>query len=306
MNGSVGALLGLALALGAMLVVVGAPPVRAVKLSQRLAPFLADRAAVAEFAVEPNPVRRWLKPALRASVRWLDRLVGGSESVRRRLGGLGSSSSVEEFRIEQVVWGGIGLIGGAFGLLLLTGVRGGVDPLLSAGGAVLGGIGGVAGRDWYLSRQLRTRERVMLSEFPIIADVMALAVVAGEAPIDAVQRVCRLTSGELTKDLQAALDEARAGTPISSALSELASRSTLDAFSRFVQGLVVAIERGTPLSAVLHAQATDARETAKRALLEAGGQKELQMMVPVVFLILPVTVLFALYPGLLTLVSLSH
>jgi tight adherence protein C len=29
------------------------------------------------------------------------------------------------------------------------------------------------------------------------------------------------------------------------------------------------------------------------------------MMVPVVFLILPVTVLFALYPGLLTLVSLS-
>jgi tight adherence protein C len=73
-----------------------------------------------------------------------------------------------------------------------------------------------------------------------------------------------------------------------------------------VQGLVVAIDRGTPLAGVLHAQATDVRESAKRALLEAGGQKELQMMVPVVFLILPVTVLFALYPGLLTLVSLAR
>jgi len=73
-----------------------------------------------------------------------------------------------------------------------------------------------------------------------------------------------------------------------------------------VHGLVVAIERGTPLAGVLRAQATDVRESAKRALLEAGGQKELQMMVPVVFLILPVTVLFALYPGLLTLVSLAE
>jgi tight adherence protein C len=50
----------------------------------------------------------------------------------------------------------------------------------------------------------------------------------------------------------------------------------------------------------------DVREQSKRALLEAGGKKEVQMMVPVVFMILPVTVLFALYPGLLTLVSLSR
>jgi tight adherence protein C len=32
-------------------------------------------------------------------------------------------------------------------------------------------------------------------------------------------------------------------------------------------------------------------------LLEAGGRKEIAMMVPVVFLVLPVTVLFALFPG---------
>ncbi len=70
--------------------------------------------------------------------------------------------------------------------------------------------------------------------------------------------------------------------------------------------MVVAIERGTPLADVLRAQAVDVREVGKRALLEAGGRKEISMMVPVVFLILPITVMFALYPGLVTLTSLAH
>jgi tight adherence protein C len=90
------------------------------------------------------------------------------------------------------------------------------------------------------------------------------------------------------------------------ALSELAETTTLEQFSRFLQGLVVAIERGTPLADVLRAQAVDVREAGKRTLLEAGGRKEISMMLPVVFMILPVTVMFALYPGLLTLVSLTQ
>ena len=32
--------------------------------------------------------------------------------------------------------------------------------------------------------------------------------------------------------------------------------------------------------------------------METGGKKEIAMMVPVVFLLLPVTVLFALFPGI--------
>jgi tight adherence protein C len=39
------------------------------------------------------------------------------------------------------------------------------------------------------------------------------------------------------------------------------------------------------------------REGGRRALIEEGARKEILMMVPVVFLILPVTILFALFPG---------
>ncbi len=103
-----------------------------------------------------------------------------------------------------------------------------------------------------------------------------------------------------------ALARARAGMPVAKALGELAEQTTMESFARFLQGLVVAIERGTPLADVLRAQAVDVREVGKRALLEAGGRKEISMMAPVVFLILPVTVLFALFPGLLTLTSLAR
>lgn len=58
------------------------------------------------------------------------------------------------------------------------------------------------------------------------------------------------------------------------------------------------VERGTPLADVLRAQAQDVREAARRALMEAGGRKEVAMMVPVVFLILPVTVVFAVFPSI--------
>jgi tight adherence protein C len=61
--------------------------------------------------------------------------------------------------------------------------------------------------------------------------------------------------------------------------------------------MAVAVDRGTPLAAVLHAQAADAREAGRRALIESGARREVLMMVPVVFLILPVTVLFAFWPG---------
>jgi tight adherence protein C len=307
----VGALLGLVTAAG-ILIAARAAPTRQIRLVDRIGPYLTDAPAPSRLLAAPTRssqpfgvVRRLFGPVIADAVRWVDRVVGGSESVRRRLGGLGVARDLEEFRVEQVVWGAIGMVSGAIALTIVTFARGAVDPLVIAGAVLIGGVGGVLGRDWWLSRQVQRRERAMLAELPVVADLLALAVLAGEAPIDAMQRVCRLTRGELTRDLQGVLDEARSGIPMIRALSALASRTTVESFGRFVEGLVVAIERGTPLAGVLRAQAADVREQSKRALLEAGGRKEVQMMVPVVFLILPITVLFALYPGLVTLVSLS-
>ncbi len=309
----VGAGIGLLAAVGLVVAVRAAPPMRPVRLTDRIAPYLGDTAPPSRLLAPPAAtsapfvvMRRLFGPVLGDAVSLLDRTLGGSGSVRRRLAGLGAPMSPEEFRIEQVVWGAATMVSAGVLVLLAGLARGGVQPFLVILVALAGLLGGVLGRDWWLSRQLERREQAMLSEFPVVADLLALSVVAGESPIDALERVCRLTGGELAADLGRGLARARSGTPVTAALTELAEQTTLESFARFLQGLVVAVERGTPLAEVLRAQAVDVREVGKRALLEAGGRKEISMMAPVVFLILPVTVLFALFPGLLTLTSLAR
>lgn len=305
--------LGLVAAAGVIITARATPPMRPVRLVDRMAPYLGDAPPTSKLLARPSATsapfivaRRLFGPALGEAVGFLDRVVGGSGAVRRRLSGLGATSTVEEFRVEQVLWGAAGAAFAAVVVVTGGALRGGVNPLLAVLAAFGGVLAGVLGRDWWLSQQLERREQAMLSEFPVVADLLALSVVAGEAPLSALERVCRLTGGELARDLRRALDRARSGTPVTKALSDLAEQTTLESFARFLQGLVVAIERGTPLADVLRAQAVDVREVGKRALLEAGGRKEISMMVPVVFLILPVTVLFALFPGLLTLTSLAR
>ena len=152
-------------------------------------------------------------------------------------------------------------------------------------------------RDRVLTLAADRREERMLQEFPTIAELLALAVAAGEGAVGSLERVTRLTTGELAAELRRALADARAGASLVGALEAMARRTGVAALSRFVDGMAIAIDRGTPLADVLRAQAVDVREEHRRRLLEIGGRKEIAMLVPVVFLVLPVTVVFALFPG---------
>jgi tight adherence protein C len=310
--GVVGMLLGLLTAVGFVLVLTYAPPFRSVRLVDRLAPYVHDTPPPSRLlgtATEAGlltAVRRIFGPVIGDGARLVDRVLGGRAAVRRRLEALASEATVEDFRVEQVVWGGLGLLGAAALAVVGSLLAGGVN-VLSVGLLCLAGlVGGVLGRDWWLTQQVAKREELLLAEFPVVAELLALAVTAGEGPTAAIARVTRLSGGELARELGGALGRARAGVPLTEALQQVADRTSLDPLARFIDGLLVAVERGTPLAEVLRAQAADVREAGKRRLLEAGGRKEIAMMVPVVFLVLPVTVLFALFPGLISIVSLAQ
>ncbi len=307
-----GVLLGLAAGTGLLLVLRHAPPLRPIRLQDRLAPYVSDAPRASRLLTDPvstgslDLVRVLLRPVLGDAVRILDRFIGGRTSVKRRLDALGSGLGVEDFRVEQVIWGALGLGSGAVLGILFAGLTASVSPLSLLLFGVGGLTAGVVGRDWWLTQQVSRREATMLAEFPVVAELLALAVTAGEGPVGAIDRVCRLTGGELGRELSATLASARSGLSLVDALQALSDRTSLAVLSRFVDGIVVATERGTPLADVLRAQAADVREAGKRRLLEAGGRKEIAMMVPVVFLVLPVTVLFALYPGLVSIVRLAQ
>jgi len=296
-----GAGLGMILVVGCLLVFVGLPVNRRPGLEARLAPYLRDTArpsrllAVRHEAGGPG----WLlilHPVIHDLGRGVERLLGGATSVRRRMERAGLRPDVESFRAEQVVWGASG---GVLGLVVAT-LRwlkdgGAVFPLVLLVFCAVGA--GVVARDQMLTMSATKRERQMLAEFPTVAELLALAVGAGEGATGALERVCRLSQGQLAAELRQCLADARAGANLPTALQGLADRTGLASLARFVDGIVVAVERGTPLADVLRSQAQDVREAGRRAVMEEGGKKEIAMMIPVVFLVLPVTVLFAIYPG---------
>jgi tight adherence protein C len=307
-----GALLGALVAGGLLLAVSWSPPLRRPRLGDRLAPYLSDTPrpsrllAPGTVSAPYSAAGQLLRPVLVDAARVVERILGGSRSVRRRLSALGSRLTVEDFRAEQVIWGIAGLIAGAAAGTALSATQGAVNPLAALLCAMSGALAGVLGRDWYLTSQVRRREERMLGELPVIAELMALAVTAGETAPAALDRVCVSSQGEVARELQAALAETRAGVPLTVALQSASQRTSLAPLARFLDGLIIALERGTPIGDVLRAQAADVREAGKRALLASGGRREIAMMVPVVFLILPITILFALYPGLVNISMLTR
>ncbi len=299
----VGALLGLGAGTGVLLVTAHLARTRRPRLEARTAPYLRDLPLVSAAATR-RPVPRgahglWralLGPTVERAAARLEFLLGGAGSIRRRLARAGSPMSVQEFRVEQVLWGCAGFgAAAAVGTVLTLQGRGDPVALLMFCGACA--VAGVLARDYHLGAVVRRREARMLAEFPTIADLLALSVAAGEGPMAALDRVIRVARGELTRELARVLAESRTGTPVSQALDALALRTGLPVVARFAEGFAVAIERGTPLADVLHAQAADVREASRRTLIETGARKEVLMMVPVVFLVLPVTVAFAFWPG---------
>jgi tight adherence protein C len=293
--------------LGATFAMYGAPRNRRPSLDHRLAPYLRDaprRSALLSHDPVHTPfptLERILRPVMGDATRLLERILGGTGSTRRRLEQAGREMTVDEFRAEQVLSGAIGLLAGVGLSIVLLASNPHRSPVLFLLLCIVTTLSGVVARDYALSQEVSKREHRMLAEFPTVAEMLALAVGAGEGPVGALERVTRTSRGELAKELGSALADARAGATLVSALENIAGRTSLPALARFVDGVAVAVERGTPLAEVLRAQAVDVREAGKRTLLDAGGKKEIAMMVPVVFFILPITMLFALFPGLVSL-----
>ena len=298
-----GAVVGALFAAGLLLVLSRVAAIRRPQLALRVLPYVRDLPQVGRTpalrVVSSSPTTAAagvFGPLLRSAADTVERVLGGAASVRRRLERADLDKTVHEFRVEQVLWGL-----GAFAIAAAYGVFRGLRDPGSAGLSVVlclvAFVVGVLARDSWLTSQVTRRERRILAEFPTIAELLALAVAAGESPVAALDRVVRRSGGELSSDLGRVLAAVRTGEPVGAAFDRLAASTGLPLVARFAQGVAVAVERGTPLAQVLHAQAADVREAGRRELIEVAARKEVLMMVPVVFLVLPITVLFAFWPG---------
>ena len=287
---ALGALIGAAVATGILLIWAARRAHRPPRLVDRIASpgHRIDMRERGPFAV--------LQEVLRPLV--IDRWGAGGPLLERRLRQAGRGVDPARYRLESLVWAGAGSAAGLV-LGLFFGISQGAPTVLAP--ILLAVIGAAAGwmlHDRLLTAEVKRRSARMTEQLPTVADLLAFAVAAGEAPVAAMERVSATLRGDLPAELTSVVHEVRGGTPFVGALRDLADGVPATDVARFVDGVAVATERGTPMAEVLRAQAADARASGRRRLIERAGRKEILMLVPVVFLILPIVVVIALFPGL--------
>lgn len=296
-------LFGLLLGIGLCMVLLRLPFLRGRTFSERIESQMRPAIAQSKLLARPETsssflgsTERFFRVFLVQSGHRFRRLETGNAALAARLGQAGRNQSPLGFRAEQLIWAGVGFGLAVFISVLLT-FGNVVNPLVAVAASLGAACFGFLMRDFVLSNQIKRRESQMLNEFPALAELMALAVSAGESAAGALARVARSSHGELSAEFEKILHRTRSGTPLVEALAEFSHRTKAMPLVRFTDGIAVAIQRGTPLAEVLRAQAQDVRDLSKRQLMEAAGKKEIGMMIPVVFGILPLTVLFAAFPG---------
>jgi tight adherence protein C len=301
-----GVLAGIGLGFGLWCLVSLAPRMSRPRLARRVAPYLVDISAGARDALAPAPpgplpvIGVLLDPIASRARRALNSALGGAEVTARRLRQSGSALTVDGFRSQQLLWGLIGAFVGVAAAVAAARIQStplGLQVVIVAVVAVLG----LVARDYVLQRAAKKRLIRLMGELPVILEFLTLSLSAGEGILDAIRRISRISAGELSIELAAVVASVNTGLPFADTLGALARDLELPAFTRCVEQMVGALERGTPLAEVLRAQAQDARDDAKRDLLELAGKKEVAMLFPLVFLILPVTILFAIFPGIFVL-----
>ena len=290
-------LLGGGLGAGVCLLLVLVPRIGAPSVSRRIAPYIRE-------VTDPAGTTAWeligraglagatgMASALDRATAAAVRLVGTSEALAMRLAQAGVAVDPAAFRARQLGWGVAGLGAGAVAVVAVALAGSFTGPALLL--PIVSGACAIVLCDVLLTRRARARTARIADELPTVLEFLALCLAAGEGILDSLRRVGAVGSGELTAELRAVVLDVGTGSSLPDALTALSQRLHVPALSRTVEHLVAALDRGAPLAQALQAQAADAREDAKRSLIEAAGRKEILMLLPLVFGLLPLSVLFA-------------
>lgn len=135
-------------------------------------------------------------------------------------------------------------------------------------------------------------------ELPEILDLLSVSLSSGEGIYRALSEVAPRAKGVLPAELQKILKAVDLGAPLATEIEKLPNSLPHQLFSELANKISMSLTRGTPLASMLTELSQSARSEIRIRLIRQAGKNETRMLIPLVFLILPVTVLFAVYPSL--------
>ncbi|MEI7419376.1 MAG: type II secretion system F family protein [Actinomycetes bacterium] len=137
-----------------------------------------------------------------------------------------------------------------------------------------------------------------LMEIPDYSTLLWFAICAGESLENSLRIAVSRSSGFVSSEFAKVLVNVDLGALLQTELQNLAAESKSDQVRELASKLSVALGNGTSMAELLTDFVQSVTSELRSALLAKAGKNETKMMIPLVFVILPITVMFAIYPSL--------
>ncbi len=142
------------------------------------------------------------------------------------------------------------------------------------------------------------KESEINEELVNILQMLSIMISAGESPMMALRYISQRSVGYLPNLIKQSFSKYESGNNLTQSLEFIASATGSSALRRLTNSIQIAIQRGTPILDVLNNQVQSLNKQINLALLKKSGKSEITLLIPVVFLILPVSISFAIWPSI--------
>jgi tight adherence protein C len=142
------------------------------------------------------------------------------------------------------------------------------------------------------------KESEINEELVNILQMLSIMISAGESPMMALRYISQRSVGYLPSLIKQSFSKYESGNNLTQSLEFIAAATGSSALRRLTNSIQIAIQRGTPILDVLNNQVQSLNKQINLALLKKSGKSEITLLIPVVFLILPVSISFAIWPSI--------
>jgi len=153
--------------------------------------------------------------------------------------------------------------------------------------------------NFYLSKKVNKRKKMIVRELPYTLDLITVSVEAGLSFDGAMARVIVNISGELCDEFAKTLKEIRMGIQRKIALKNMSQRCEVKELSTLLTSLIQADDLGVGLANVLRIESAGLREHRTQVAREAAMKAPIKMLFPLIFFIFPSIFIIILGPALI-------
>ena len=144
----------------------------------------------------------------------------------------------------------------------------------------------------------QVKQNAINEELVNILQMLSIMISAGESPMMAMRYVSRRAKGYLPELINLSFQKYATGNNLAQTMEFIAAATGSTQVRRLTNSIQIASERGTPILEVLNNQVQSLNKQINLSLLKKSGKSEIALLIPVVFLILPISISFDIWPSI--------